>query len=74
MMMEFTWKKDITTGVTIVVSRYDDEDSEMSVYKQIYKAWANFIVRFLVPIILLTVFSILIVREVNIFFKSINHS
>ena len=74
MMMEFTWKKDLKSGSTIVVHRYNDEDSEMSVYKQFYKAWANFIIRFLVPTILLAVFSILIVREVNIFFKSRNHS
>ena len=74
MMMEFTWKKDDVTGDTIVAQRYSEEDSETSDYKQFYKAWANFIIRFLVPTILLTVFSILIVREVNIFFKSINHS
>jgi hypothetical protein len=67
MMFEFKWKKD-DNGHTIVVHRYDEEDSEMSVYKQFYKAWANFIVRFLVPTILLAVFSILIVREVNIYF------
>ena len=67
MMMEFEWKKD-DKGNTIVAHRYDEEDSEMSVYKQFYKAWANFIVRFLVPTILLAVFSILIVREVNIYF------
>ena len=59
-MMEFKWKKDDVTGDTIVVRGYDEED-----YKLFYKAWGNFIVRFLVPTILLTVFSILIVREVN---------
>ena len=58
-MMEFTWKKD-DKGDTIVVRGYDEDD-----YKLFYKAWGNFIVRFLVPTILLTVFSILIVREVN---------
>ena len=68
MMMEFTWQKDVNTGNTIVVHGYDDEDSGFSVYKQFYKAWANFIVRFLVPTILLAVFSILIVKEVNMFF------
>ena len=67
MMMEFTWKKDDVTGDTIVAQRYSEEDSETSDYKQFYKAWANFIIRFLVPTILLTVFSILIVREVNIY-------
>ena len=59
-MMEFKWKKDDVTGDTIVVRGYDEDD-----YKLFYKAWGNFIVRFLVPTILLTVFSILIVREVN---------
>ena len=72
MMMEFTWKN--IKGYTTVVHRYSDDDSTGSVYKQFYKAWANFIVRFLVPTILLAVFSILIVREVNIFYKSISHS
>ena len=67
MMTEFKWKNEL--GYTIVVHRYSDDDSTVSAYKQFYKAWANFIVRFLVPTILLAVFSILIVREVNIFFK-----
>ena len=66
MMMKFTWKKD-DKGDTIVVQRYSEEDSEMSVYIKSSQAWGNFIFRFLVPTILLTVFSILIVREVNMF-------
>ena len=65
MMLEFTWAKDDSTGKTIVVHRFGDDESNMSVFKQVYKAWANFVFRFLIPTILLAVFSILIVREVR---------
>ena len=64
MMLEFKWAKDDSTGKTIVVHRFGDDESNMSVFKQVYKAWANFVFRFLIPTILLTVFSILVVREV----------
>ena len=63
-MLEFTWAEDDCTGDTIVVNRFSDDD-EKTVFKQAYKAWANFVFRFLIPTILLAVFSILIVREVR---------
>ena len=68
MMLEFTWAEDECTGDTIVVNRFsddDDDESNKTVFKLAYKAWANFVFRFLIPIILLVVFSILIVREVR---------
>ena len=68
MMLEFTWAKDECTGDTIVVNRFsddDDDESNKTVFKLAYKAWANFVFRFLIPTILLAVFSILIVREVR---------
>ena len=68
MMLEFTWAEDECTGDTIVVNRFsddDDDESNKTVFKLAYKAWANFVFRFLIPIILLVVFSILIVKEVR---------
>ena len=64
-MWEFTWAKDDCTGGTIVVHRFGDDESNKTVFKLAYKAWANFVFRFLIPTILLAVFSILIVREVR---------
>ena len=69
MMLEYTWAEDDCTEDTIVVNRFsdddDDDESNKTVFKLAYKAWANFVFRFLIPIILLVVFSILIVREVR---------
>ena len=65
MMLAFTWAKDDCTGGTIVVHRFGGDESNKTVFKLAYKAWANFVFRFLIPTILLAVFSILIVREVR---------
>ena len=65
MMLEFKWAKDDCTRDTIVVHRFSNDESNKTVFKLAYKAWANFVFRFLIPTILLAVFSILIVREVR---------
>ena len=64
-MWEYTWDKDDCTGDTIVVHRFGDDESNETVFKLAYNAWSNFVFRFLIPSILLVVFSVLIVREVR---------